>query len=1533
MFVRRITRGIALRALALTCAILCAAIPRGSSAAPPLFGPRLDFRTGNGPLGVVSADFNRDSIPDLFIADYRINHLGTTASILLGNGDGTFRERTTVPTALGIAYLSAGDLNEDGVTDVIALNQGVGDFVVDTTTWAVPPISIFLGLGDGTFRPRVDYGHLPEFRDSKVTTVADMNGDGHLDVVMGIADVWVAADMANTTTAGSTTVTDSNNRFTSRLVGTWLTNRGNPDPTLVGIAPATFVVSVESPGSLTISQPATASGSPVIRYMDVGPNYVNIWSGNGDGTLSPPTSTIDAGIGASAVAVGDVNGDGYPDIATTNFASSRFAWMQSAIQLMIANGDGTFRPPVSFPTPRLQNDLKIADVNGDGHLDFVTTNWIYNSLSILPGDGHGAFGSSTELPTAGQATQVEVVDFNGDGIMDLATTASTQSTMLSVFLGTGGGAFGSRLDFPTANATRAFFARDLNRDGRIDLAVTDFGNALVSVFLNTGCQFQDAITGVFPSRGGNGGDLTTSIYGCDLDPTARVSLSRPGEADIQGVTRGVLEDGGLDVLFDLRGGALGLWNVVLTRPGLPDAIRPDGFTIEEARPTLIWAEWSGPAAHREGRQFDNEIFGGNLGNNDPNGIGSAQTSLAPRAAQNPQKIDDCNKEYTWSFICPTDPVCTNSMDMYKMACDKPASSATVEGSAQVTVASVAEFDAIKVGMAVTGSGIPWGTIVTSKSFPTLTLSKPAEATATRTLKYAKPVDRFTPPSTMGCFTLPQDIPSDFTVQSFYRGSALVENFTEDAKRCVNLFQAKGKGADHPGHVIVDKYGLLYRFWDLHIDKTIAPWPGDITDLANNVRVELCELLNTFEKCDSLGLAKTDVLIIEAVLNALKKLDAADAGVIAYKKILDEIYKQRTTFHAELGAISSDINNKALRDSLSYAKVVPDSWNKGPLCQQHICNHPGDPNAKVGPAGVGVRAALVSHAPLHYTIYFENAETETFSASEVSVTDRLDPLKVDFGTFRFGRITFGDRVVTPAPGLSPYRTEVDLRPAQNLKVRIIAQLDEATGRLTFRFQSLDPVTGLDPTDQTLGFLPPNVHPPQGEGSVSFTLMPRSDLLMDAEIRNRASIVFDTNDPIPTNEWVNTIDVTKPSSHVNALTPVPGQETRIVAHWVGDDGPLGSGIADYSIYVSDNGAPYALWTETSAQQDTFPGQDGHTYGFYSIARDLVGFEENPPAPLVADATIQVVSCSVVMGFDFTPGTLNLRSMGHWVTGYLEPPAPFTPADIDSASIRLNGTVKVDSTATIAIGDHDGDGIPDLMVRFNRRAVDLTVSAGDSVPVTVKGTVGGQCFHGTDYIRVLRAKVTAPAAGAALSPGATTAVRWETPNGIHVESVALLSSIDDGGTWSLEASDQPNTGSYDWMVPNVSTNEARVAVVLVESSDETGDLVEGVLGTSGTFSIGNVTGVDGGAKVEFALRVVRPNPSVANLQVSFGLPEARPAKIEVFNVSGRLVASREVGSLGVGFHTVMLSGRGTLPSGVYLVRLTQGGRSLTTRAVIVR
>ena len=102
---------------------------------------------------------------------------------------------------------------------------------------------------------------------------------------------------------------------------------------------------------------------------------------------------------------------------------------------------------------------------------------------------------------------------------------------------------------------------------------------------------------------------------------------------------------------------------------------------------------------------------------------------------------------------------------------------------------------------------------------------------------------------------------------------------------------------------------------------------------------------------------------------------------------------------------------------------------------------------------------------------------------------------------------------------------------------------------------------------------------------------------------------------------------------------------------------------------------------------------------------------------------------------------------------------------------------------------------------------------------------------------------------------------------------------------------------------------------------------LGPEGTVDVGE------GGVFAFALEGVRPNPTTAaRMAVSFVLPVAAPAQLELVNVKGRRIAVRNVGSLGVGHHVVDLAAERKLAAGVYLVRLTQGGLQRTVRAVVL-
>ncbi len=282
----------------------------------------------------------------------------------------------------------------------------------------------------------------------------------------------------------------------------------------------------------------------------------------------------------------------------------------------------------------------------------------------------------------------------------------------------------------------------------------------------------------------------------------------------------------------------------------------------------------------------------------------------------------------------------------------------------------------------------------------------------------------------------------------------------------------------------------------------------------------------------------------------------------------------------------------------------------------------DPNAKTGLAGSGgSRHFIVGTETLNYEIHFENAPSATAPAQEVVITDRLDAAKLDLATFSLGTVTFGPHAVTAPAGRTAWMTYVPYdvdgivgSTADDIVVKLDCALvtnpaDPDYGRVTWALLSRDPLTGMRPTDPLRGFLPPNVTAPEGEGSVTFSVRAKPGLVEGDIIGNSASIVFDLNAPILTAVWVNAIDNAAPVSSVAMLAPVQPTPTFTVS-WSGTD--AGSGVANYDVFVADDGAPAAAFLSgTTATSATFTGLDGHTYAFYSVATDLVGHVEAAPA----------------------------------------------------------------------------------------------------------------------------------------------------------------------------------------------------------------------------------------------------------------------------------------------------------------------------------
>ena len=263
----------------------------------------------------------------------------------------------------------------------------------------------------------------------------------------------------------------------------------------------------------------------------------------------------------------------------------------------------------------------------------------------------------------------------------------------------------------------------------------------------------------------------------------------------------------------------------------------------------------------------------------------------------------------------------------------------------------------------------------------------------------------------------------------------------------------------------------------------------------------------------------------------------------------------------------------------------------------------DPNDKLAPVGT-----VSSLQAIPYSIRFENLAGASAATRQVTVVDPL-PTSLDLNTLSLEAVDlFGTVHLLPPPGSKQFTHDVDLG-HDNLIVRVSASLDVPNRVLAWVFTTLDKNTLQPPSNPLLGFLPPNQTPPQGEGSVLFTIRPAASTPNGSTIQNGAVINFDgsaQNTPVV----ANLLDTNAPASNVLALNnPIPNQTFPV--SWTATGSP--TDLKDFTVYVAEDNGPYQPWKlNTVSTGDTYvPRPGGHTYAFYSVARDVNGNIETAPA----------------------------------------------------------------------------------------------------------------------------------------------------------------------------------------------------------------------------------------------------------------------------------------------------------------------------------
>ena len=265
----------------------------------------------------------------------------------------------------------------------------------------------------------------------------------------------------------------------------------------------------------------------------------------------------------------------------------------------------------------------------------------------------------------------------------------------------------------------------------------------------------------------------------------------------------------------------------------------------------------------------------------------------------------------------------------------------------------------------------------------------------------------------------------------------------------------------------------------------------------------------------------------------------------------------------------------------------------------------DPNEMIGPSGYDDQAHYIK--PIHqmpYTVTFENKASATAPAHEVFVNDTLDASKYDLSTFSFTSFGWADtQVAVGGDKTKEFTRDVVYNvKGQDILVRVSGQFDEQTGVARWSFVSLKK-NGDEIDDPDLGFLVPNNDNGDGEGFVSFVVEHKANPANGSTVSNKATIIFDANEPIVTNTYVNTFDTDYPTSQIASVEEKDGKLFVTVS---GTDAT--SGIGTYHLYAFKNdGEPELVAVITKGNQASFVCEAGTKYGLCVIATDNVGWTE--------------------------------------------------------------------------------------------------------------------------------------------------------------------------------------------------------------------------------------------------------------------------------------------------------------------------------------
>ncbi len=359
--------------------------------------------------------------------------------------------------------ISVSDIDGNGKVDIVITCGNSG------TVSVYRNVSSLGSISTASISPKVDFpGSQP-----RGIAIGDIDGDGKPDLVVTNSASNTISIFRNTSTSGSI----STGSFATRVE---LTTGVNPYGVSIG--------------------DIDGDGKPDIAITNFGDNSVSVFrniSVPGTITASSFLPKVDylTGLSPIDVALGDMDGDGKSDMIVTNSASSSVSvFWNASTSGTINTGSFSFRN--DFPVGTNPYKLAIGDIDGDGKPDLAVTNTgsntvsLFRNISISGTFTPSSFATRVDLPTGSNPRGISFSDLDGDGKPDLII-ANQFVANISVFrnISTSGsisaGSFESRIDFNTGGNPYGVTAGDVDGDGKPDLVVTNNSANTISVLRNT----------------------------------------------------------------------------------------------------------------------------------------------------------------------------------------------------------------------------------------------------------------------------------------------------------------------------------------------------------------------------------------------------------------------------------------------------------------------------------------------------------------------------------------------------------------------------------------------------------------------------------------------------------------------------------------------------------------------------------------------------------------------------------------------------------------------------------------------------------------------------------------------------------------------------------------------------------------------------------------------------------------------------------------------------------------------------------------